>query len=117
MNPFLKAAVAAVNRNGRMMTFVQIERVVDKIKGTTVEVTTEHQVKMYPKSVKVNQYNFPDLIGKDVITFYLPNHGLSFKPKVNDTILMDGKKYTVRQWDFHEAQGVNCLYRITGATG
>lgn len=117
MNAFLKAAVAAINRNGRVINFTQIERVVDKIQGTVVEQKTTYPVKMYPKHIRASQYNFPDLIGKNVITFYLANYELGFTPKVNDTVEFDSKIFTVRYFDFHEAHGQNCLYRITGATG
>lgn len=115
MNPFMKASIAAVKRNGRPIVYTSIETVVDKITGSVVQVKTPRTLIMYPKSVKVNQFNFPDLIGKDVVIFYLVNYNLDFTPKVNDTISLNGKTFTVRSYDFHEAHGENCLYRITGA--
>lgn len=115
MNPFMKAAIAAVKRNGRVIPYTVIERVVDKVTGKVIEVKTVKNPTMYPKSVKVNQFNYPDLIGKDVVIFYLANSELDFTPKVNDTISLNGKTFVVRSYDFHEAHGENCLYRITGA--
>lgn len=114
MNPFMKAAVNAVKRNGKDLVYTSIEKVVDKINGTVVETKVDRTLRIYPKSVKVNQYNYPDLIGKDVITFYLANYNLGFAPKVNDVINYNNKKYAIRSYDFHEAHGENCLYRITG---
>jgi len=116
MNPFLRSSKMFVARHGKSIPYVTIERVIDKITGKVTEVKTTHSPIMYPKSVKVNQYNYPDLIGKDVIIFYLANdEALGFTPKVNDTILFNGKSFVVRSYDFHEALGINCLYRITGA--
>ena len=116
MNQFLAASIRAVNRHGKMMTYKSISRVVDKITGKVITSTVAHSVKMYPKSVVVNQYNYPDLIGKSVVIFYLVNQDLGFTPVVNDTITIDGRVFTVRSYDFHEALGMNCLYRITGAS-
>lgn len=115
MNPFLRSSKMFVARHGKVIPYVTIERTVDKITGKVIETKVTHSPTMYPKSVKVNQYNYPDLIGKDVIIFYLANDGLGFTPKVNDTIVFNGKNYVVRSYDFHEAMGINCLYRITGA--
>ena len=117
MNPFKRAAIAAVKRNGRDLTYTSIERIVDKINGTVTEVNTDRVLRIYPKSIRASQYNFPDLVGKEVVTFYLAVDGLGFKPKVNDTILLNGEVFTIRYYDFHEAAGENCLYRLTGATG
>lgn len=115
-NQFLASSKFFVARHGKPMPYTSIERVVDKVSGKVIEVKTEFTPIMYPKSVKVNQYNYPDLIGKDVIIFYLAADPLNgFIPKVNDTILFNGKKFIVRSYDSHEALGVNCLYRITGA--
>lgn len=117
MNLFKKAAIDAVNRNGRILTYTEITRTVDKITGKVIENKVDFPVKMYPRSVKATQYNFPDLIGKEVITFYLAVNSLPFTPKMNDVITKDGKIFTIRFYDFHEAHGENCLYKITGATG
>ena len=116
MNPFMKAAINAVNRNGRNLSYFNISTVVDKIKGTVSAVKTEKVLKIYPKSVKVTQYNYPDLIGKSVIVFYLANFNLGFTPKPNDEISYNGKIYIIRSYDFHEAHGENCLYRLTGVS-
>ena len=117
MNPFKKAAIDAVKRNGRDMPYTSITRTVDKILGTVVETKVDYTIRCYPRSVKASQYSFPDLIGKEVVTFYLAVDGLPFQPKVNDTIKLDGKVFTIRHYDFHEAHGENCLFKLTGATG
>ncbi len=116
MNPFMKASVTLIHRHGRPLKYTTIRNVVDKIQGTTVQTKEDFMLTMYPKSVKVNQMNYPDLIGKSVVIFYLVAQDITFTPAMNDTIVLNGKTYTVRSYDFHEALGENCVYRITGAT-
>lgn len=115
MNQFMKASERLIHRHGRPIVYTQIQKVVDKIQGTVVQTKTNHTVRMYPKSVKVSQYNYPDLIGKSVVIFYVVVKDVSFTPAMNDSITLDGKVYTVRSYDSHEALGENCVYRITGA--
>ena len=117
MNPFLSSAVRLIKLHGKVIPYTSITRTIDKVLGTVVETKTTYNWVMYPKSVKVNQYNYPDLVGKNVIIFYLANNALAVTPKVNDTITFNGQTFVVRSLDFHEARGENCVYRITGATG
>jgi hypothetical protein len=80
-------------------------------------VKTTYTLKMYPKQFFANQYNFPTLVGKENILFYLSAEGLGFIPKVNDEVEYKGKKYKVYDVQEHFANASVALYKLTSSRG
>jgi hypothetical protein len=113
MNKFLIRTEEMIKKHGLTMTYVS------KTQGTynpaTSAVTassTNHSVVMYPKHVKANSYNYPNLIGKDIILFYLANNALAFIPKLQDSVDYLGVIYKIDSIQSHFAEGEVVLYRI-----
>ncbi len=117
MDAFLRASVDAINRNGVNTTYTANTRVVNEIEGTVTNTAVTHVVKMYPKQIQANQYNYPTLVGKEVIKFYLANNALSFTVKVSDSITYGGVVYRIQSFQEHVAHGQVCLYRIIAVKG
>lgn len=116
-NDFLRASVNAIKRNGVDMTYTSIESVMDEIRGVPTVTETNYTLRIYPKQIQANQYNYPTLVGKEVIMFYLANNNLPFQVKVSDLITYKGHKYRVYSFQEHMARGEVCLYRILGVKG
>ncbi len=116
-NTFLQIAIRAIDRNGIDLKYKSSERVVDEVEGTVSNSVVESTCKMYPKQIQANQYNFPTLVGKEVVMFYLANSNLPFQVKVSDSIEYKGSLYRINSYQEHIAAGQVCLYRIIGVKG
>lgn len=117
MNQFLAASIRLIARHGVTVSYKTIARTVDEIEGTVVEVPTTYSVVMFPKQIQANQYNYPTLVGKEVVMFYLANPPNNFTVKLNDTITYKGIVYKVQSYQEHMAKGQICLYRILSVKG
>lgn len=107
----------ALARNGIDLPYTTISRVVDEIEGTVTETPTSYTIRMYPKSVQVNQYNFPTLVGRQVIMFYVLGSSLPVVPKTSDEITYQGDVYRINSYQSHFVQGEIVLYRLLGVKG
>jgi hypothetical protein len=116
-NTFLQATIKAINRNGVDLKYKSSERVIDEIEGTVTNSVVEYTCRIYPKQIQANQYNFPTLVGKEVVMFYLANSNLGFQVKVSDNIEYKGNLYRINSYQEHIAKGQVCLYRILGVKG
>lgn len=113
MDRFLSATISAINRHGSACTYISTSAPVYSIETKKAESTdTEYSVTMYKKHIKANQYNYPNLIGKDAALFYLANNALGFNLKINDKIVHNGSEYTVDSIFEHVAKGSVALFRI-----
>lgn len=114
MNKFLVSARRLINRNGVSCLFWKTSNgsVYNVETGTSSPTKTSYAVTMFPRQIIANQYNFPTLVGKEVVQFYLANDSLSFVPAVNDDITYINKKYKVVSYQEHVAAGELVLYRI-----
>lgn len=113
MNRFLMSAIKMIARHGIDMQYKSITKgAYNPETGTPAVTATIYTLRMYPKQEQATQYNFPDLVGKEVITFYLA-HFTGFTPKVQDEITYKTKVYRVQALDEHFASGELCLYRLT----
>lgn len=118
MNLFLDASVRAMNRHGIPLNYAVITDGAYNVEtGTLQQVRTNYELKMYPKQIQANSYNFPNLIGKDVCMFYLANYNLPFVPSLGDEITYNGKVFVVQSYQEHAAQGQIVLYRVVGSKG
>ena len=107
----------ALQRHGMDLPYSTITRAVDPIEGTVTEVPTSVTLRIYPEPLQVNQYNFPTLVGKTVVQFYLAADGLTFTPKPSDEITYLGEVYRVNSIQAHTAHGKTILYKLIGVKG
>ena len=107
----------ALQRHGMDLPYSTITRTVDPIEGTVTEVITNVTLRIYPEPLQVNQYNFPTLVGKTVVQFYLAADGLTFTPKPSDEITYLGDVYRVNSIQAHAAHGKTILYKLVGVKG
>ena len=117
MNNFLRSTLQAVHKHGVEVIYNTIDRLVDEITGEVIDNTMSYSLKMYPKHTQSTQYNYPALVGKELIMFYLPNYCLPFKVKNGDTITHNGTTYRISTYQEHVANGEVCLFRILGTKG
>ena len=118
MNPFIASALKLINRNGFSCTYVVVTEGTYNIETSSVTTTeTNHTVTMYDKHIRANQYNYPDLIGKNSSIFYLANSGISFQPKVNDKIVRGSETFTVQTIVKYHARGELVFYKLIAVKG
>lgn len=118
VNPFLLSSARAINRNGVLCTYVSVAEGAYNVEtGSTTNVETSYTVRMFKKHLKANQYNYPNLIGKDAAMFYLVNDSLGFTPGINDKITIGSLTYKVDSIQEHYARGDLVLYRLVTVKG
>lgn len=80
--------------------------------GVVSVVENSIVTKAYKRQIEANQFNFPNLIGKEVAEFYAKASVFTNKPSVNDKITSDDETYTVQRVSEHGAMGQVILYRL-----
>lgn len=116
---FLTATQGAIARHGIDLPYSSTSQTGSyNVETGTIDTTvTTVTLRMYPKQVIANNYNFPTLIGKEVVMFYLANANLTIQPKLNDTITYKTHVYTVQSFQEHVANTQVALYRIIAVRG
>jgi hypothetical protein len=118
MDRYLAITLRAINQHGKNCNYIVVTEGTYNIEtGSTTNTETTHALKMYKKHVRANQYNFPNMIGKDSAVFYLANNNLTFKPTAQDKITFDSVTYTVDSVMEHAADGAVILYKILTVKG
>ena len=118
MNQFLIATKSFIDTNGISCTYTAVQEGTYNVEtGSTTNTETAYTVKMYKKHLKANQYNYPNLVGKDTAMFYLVNDSLAFTPAVRDKITFSGVTYNIDSIQEHSALGAVILYRIVAVKG
>jgi hypothetical protein len=113
MNWHKRACTRAINKHGKSAIFKQVqEGVFDANTLTTTNTQTSYNIKAYRNHIIANQYNFPNLVGKDTAEFYISNDGIPFTPKVNDIVEFDSVDYTVQSIRESWADTELCLFRV-----
>lgn len=107
----------AIQRHGQSLPYSTITRTVDPIEGTVTEVLTSVTLRIYTEPLQVNQWNFPTLVGKSVVQFYMAAEGLSFTPKPSDEITYLGDVYRINSFQSFTAHGKTVLYKLVGVKG
>ena len=81
-------------------------------KVTSSSVTTA--VKSYPKQIRASSYNYPDLVGQEVIMFYFKAKDLVGNASLakTDSISYRGNTYKISSYSEHMFQGELKLYRV-----
>lgn len=115
---FLTATQGAIYRHGLDLVYKQITTGAYNVEtGSPALTEVSYPCRMYPKHIIANQYNYPVLIGKEVVMFYLANSNLGFTIKQNDEITYKNKIYKVSSYQEHLANGSVVLYRILAVHG
>lgn len=113
MNQFLSAVKDALARNGAVGTYTKVSASVYDIEtSSSTSTNVDYSVQMYEKHIKTSQYNFPNLIGKQVSMFYIAADSLEFVPRVKDVIAFNGTKFTVDSFSEHMAHGQVVMYKV-----
>ena len=116
MNKFLVNTKKHIARHGVDVEFIQTQEGTYDIETSTVinsETTTV--IKAYPVAVQVSQYNFPNLIGREVIKFLIAGDALTVKPSPQDKVVYKGNTYSVEQQQDYTALGDVCLQHLIAA--
>lgn len=115
MNQFMRITKDALARHGTTSTYKTVtEGSYDIATGTAANTETSHSLKIYKKHLKANQYNYPNLIDKDIAMFYFCADGILFLPKPQDLIVHASITYKVHALQSHEANGETILYKVIG---
>lgn len=118
MNRYLSITLQAINTHGKICSYSVVTEGAYNIEtGSSTNTETAYSIKMYKKHITANQYNFPNLIGRDSAVFYIANNALAFVPKPKDKILIDSTTYTVDSITEHAAEGVVILYKVLAVRG
>ena len=111
MNLFLSATKRAIARHGVACTYTSLTQgAYDPETGASQQTQVDTAIKAYPKQEVASQWHYPNLIGKEVVRFYILA-GIVI-PKINDYIVLNGVKYTVNNFQSHQASGEIILYRV-----
>jgi hypothetical protein len=118
MNEFLVATKQALNLHGKPAVYTRVSAGVYDIEtGGQTNTSTDHTIVMYKKHIRANQYNYPNLVGKDAAMFYIAADALAFLPNFKDTITFDSIKYEVQSYNEHAAKGQVVLIKILAVKG
>lgn len=83
--------------------------------GTSTPTRTNYTRTMFPKQIITSTYNYPTLVGKEVVLFYISNDSLGFVPKINDEITYKSKIYKISSLHEYVANGIIVMYELIGA--
>ena len=118
MNNFSIAAVRLISRHGRNVQYITtVEGSYNPETGTVNNTTTSAAIKAYPKTIKTNAYNFPDLINKTVVEWIIPSTMMLNLPEPQDTIQDGSNIYSVYRVFTIMAHGEDTVYRIISIKG
>lgn len=118
MNRFSDAAVRLISRHGRNVEYkTTVEGQYNPETGSVENTTTSKTVKAYPKTIKTNAYNFPDLINKTVVEWLIPSTMMDNVPEPQDTIVSGTDIYSVYRCFIIEAHGEDTVYRVISIKG
>ena len=117
MNWATGTTTRALQRHGMDLVYRTTVRVVDPILGSVTETPTDYTLRIYPEPIQVNQWNFPTLVGKTVVAFYLSADSITFLPKPSDEITYLGVVYRIGSYQSFTAHGRTILYRLIGVKG
>lgn len=115
---FATAVQGALQRHGTDMVYSSVSTgVYDVETGGTINTSVDFTLRMYPKQIIANNYNYPTLVNKSVVMFYLANPPLAFTPKLNDAISYRNFVYRVQSYQEHVVNGQVVMYRIIAVRG
>lgn len=115
MQNFLRLTKQAIDRHGISVTLKTISApVYNHLTGQATSEETAYVIKSYPRQVVANQYNMPNMLGKELIDFYISGSDLyGLQPKTNDKINFNSADYTILRVKEHRAENTVLLYIVT----
>lgn len=118
MSPFLQAAKELIYPNGIDVTFTTvIEGVYDPNSGTVTNAETSKVLKAFPKNIRATAYNYPNLIGREIIEFLVVATDVTSKPKPQDKIIKGSDVFLVDRVRENYADGQVVIYQLLGVKG
>lgn len=116
MNNFVRAINSAIERHGIISTYKTVADPAYNITtGIVTAAETSYSFKIYMKQLIANQFNYPNLIGKEAGVFYIDASRITFIPKVQDLIIYNSKTYKIQSLQSFAANGQIVLYKLVGA--
>lgn len=113
MNKFLYNTKKHIARHGVDVDFISVQEGVYDVETSTVTNTeTTTTIKAYPVAVVATQYNFPNLIGREVIKFLIAGDALLTKPAPMDKLVYKSNTYTIEQQQDYTALGEVCMQHL-----
>lgn len=112
MNPFVVSVHKLINRHGTDHEYSRVTTTRDNATRDVITTKITAMLKMWPKQIKATQYNYPNLIGKDVIQFHVGIHD-DFNPKTGDFV----NGYRITEVVTTVARGEVVFYRLLGVKG
>ncbi len=113
MNDFILASKELIYKNGVDVTFVTVtEGAYDSDTGSVTNTEVETTVKGYPKNVKANTFNYPNLVGKEATEWLVVASDLSTIPTPQDKVKRGSKVYSVDSVRDIVAEGESVIYKV-----
>lgn len=101
-----------INRNGKNVVLIYVtEGEYDPSTSTVVNTEKSYSVKAYPKNTRANQFNYPDLVGRELIEFMFDAADLPKCPEPMDKVVYEGKTYSVKSSKTAVGHGKDMIYR------
>lgn len=117
-NPFITSAKKLIYRNGIDATFTKvIEGTYNSDTGSVTNTETTKVVKVYPKVITANAYNFPSLINKEMREYLVVSEDLGYKPEAQDKIAEGTAVYSVVSVKDIVARNESVIYIVAAVKG
>ena len=102
-----------IDKHGVFVDYVTVAEGAYNVETGTVENTeTSTTIKCYPKRLKITQFNYPNLVGKQAVEFLIPGELFNFTPDTNDKIVYDNDSYSVDSFTSVVAYGKVNLFKV-----
>jgi len=115
---FIRSAKELIYPNGVSIEYAAVTTGVYNVEtGTTANTEVLTTLVAFPKTVKVSQWNYPNLVNKVVEEFLIVGTDLATAPKPQDKITRDSAVYTVDSVREHVAGGQVVIYKVLAYKG
>lgn len=117
-NPFITSAKKLIYRNGIDVTFTRvIEGTYDSNTGSVTNTESTKSVKVYPKVITANAWQFPNLINREMREYLVVSQDLGYKPEAQDKITEGSTVYSVVSVKDIVARNESVVYIIAAVKG
>lgn len=117
MNKFLRASKAAIKRNGEPCVYKKITTGVYDVETSSVSSTEQsYNALAFREVVSATQYNYPNLVGKEVLKVYLQGDE-AFSPSPDDKVIFGSDEFTVKMNQAYRAGSQICLHILICSRG
>lgn len=118
MHTIVKTIQELLIKHGVGVTYVRASSgSYDPSTGLVSDSETSKTIKAYPKHERANSYRYPNLIGKEIVMFYIYAKDIGKDPSQKDHITYNSKDYRVDSWQSHIIASDIVLYRILACRG